>query len=88
MSESPIRIAIREEGEWVNAYIAQRETMADAILVATLRTSVAQLPGARAAFLVYVRELARVIVDDALGVGVFKGTELQAAPEHERSGHG
>lgn len=33
MPESPIRIAIREEGEWVNAYIAQRATMADAILM-------------------------------------------------------
>jgi hypothetical protein len=88
MPKSPIRIAIRDEGEWINAYVAQRETMAEAILVATLRKSLAEMPGGFDAFKAHVAALGRILVEGALGPGSFLGTTIETAPEHERSGHG
>lgn len=88
MPESPIRLAIRDEGEWINAYLARRGTMADAILVATLRKSLAEMPGGFDAFKAHCGELARILIEDALGPGALAGLVLEAAPENERSGHG
>jgi hypothetical protein len=88
MSDSPVRLAIRTEGAWINVYFAKSSTMDGAILVATLRATIAEMPGAHEVFLAFVQKVARVIVEDSLGEGACTGIDLQVAPEHERSGHG
>jgi hypothetical protein len=44
------RLALREEGDFVNAYLASPDGMEGAILIGTLRLSIAQIPPAFADF--------------------------------------
>jgi hypothetical protein len=88
MPEAPIRLAIRDKGEWIHAYIAKRGTMADAILVATIRKSLAEMPGGFEEFKSHCERLARILIEDSLGPGTLQGLVTEPAPENERSGHG
>jgi hypothetical protein len=88
MKATPIRLALREEGAWINVYLAESGTMEGAILVATLRSSVAHMDGAHEAFQALCCELARIICETSLGPGALAGVEIQPAPENERSGNG
>jgi hypothetical protein len=79
------RLAVREEGNYINAYLASPESMDDAVHVASLRVTVArQYPEVFDPFVEFIKELARV-----MGEGVYgnvAGIEIEEAPEHERSG--
>ncbi len=80
------RIAIRAEGDFVNAYFAHLETMDDALLIASIRRGVVDTD--RALFDEWREFLQRAfgvvaknITDEELVWG-----DPESAPEHERSG--
>jgi hypothetical protein len=79
------RLAIRKEGENVNAYYAMPGTMEKAIWLASVKLTAADLPGVFDAFM----DLGRAIVGEL----IFEQTGLrptwggpEKAPEHERAG--
>ena len=79
------RIAIREEGNYINAYLARPDSMAEAIHVASLRVSVArQYPGVFDQFVNFTKEMVTAMCGSALKAPV--DILVEQAPEHERSG--
>lgn len=88
ITQAPFRLAFRHEGEYVNAYLASRETMEDSTLLATCR--VTMLNG-RVDFWdrwkAMVTEMFGAVVEDVTGSEPVRYDE-ERAPEHERSGHG
>lgn len=82
-----VRLAIRSEGEWVNAYFAKNDTMVDAMLVGTIARAAVENPEV---FDLWKNALRVAMADFVEGVigsrPEFKGE--RAAPEHERSGRG
>jgi hypothetical protein len=81
---SPMRLAIRDEGDWINVYVAEKETMTGSLKVLAMRRSIAELPGAFDELLAFGERLSRIMVDDIFGAGSFIGTTRDPAPEHER----
>ena len=82
------RLALREEGEFWNAYYAQTGTMHDAILLGSVRMSfIVGHQERKDAFMDLMREAVGDLIEQATGIRpVWGGPEK--APEHERSGHG
>jgi hypothetical protein len=81
----PLRLAIRDEGNFVACYLARTGSLQGAVLVATLSKTFALVPGAFDAW--------RVALTDAM-VGALQiaghqveGVEVETPPEHERAGH-
>lgn len=82
------RLALRVEGNLWNAYWAPRlDTMNGATLMASVRMTIAMLPGVREAFLTFARDSFDAIAKDALGTTPH-WQEPHAAPEHERNERG
>lgn len=81
------RLALREEGEFWNAYYAMPNTMAGAMLLGCIRMRSVADPERKAAFMNLMREVVADIIESVVGVRPTWGGE-QAAPEHERAGHG
>ncbi len=83
--ELPVRLAIRREGNSVNAYIADPKTMEDAIFVASLSVGIA----GKSDFFERWKQLMSDIL--ALAVEEIYGQEpemhTRPAPEHERGGN-
>jgi hypothetical protein len=79
------RIAIRTEGDFVNAYWAKVDTLADAMLICSARRG----PMANPALFDQFKRLAESIISQTYGA-VFGGEPSyleRAAPDHERSGN-
>jgi hypothetical protein len=82
------RIAIRVEGEMINAYLAPLENMEGAILLGSIRHKVCRASRpAFDAFRALMQQAFNVAAKDALGVEAAK-FDIEPAPEHERSGRG
>lgn len=79
----PFRLAFREEGEYVNCYLAHPDTMSEAVLIASLRRAVADhvWPEYRA----LMEKWASVTCQEVFGAEPAEFIE-ERAPEHERSG--
>jgi hypothetical protein len=83
-----LRLALREEGSFWNAYIARADTMEGAKLIGSiLMGPVRRNPDVKADFMALMKT---VLAD---GIKEFTGEEPtkwdeRAAPESERSGHG
>lgn len=80
------RLAIRSEGEFVNAYMAEMGTMDSAVLLSSIRRTI--IDNDRRAFDLWRDFLQAAFGDMLKGIA---GAELewgdpQPAPEHERSG--
>jgi hypothetical protein len=83
----PFRIAIRAEGEFVNAYFASPTSMENAQLVASIRRAVCDADEAVFdAFKDLVRKVVSSLTKRVLGAEPIR-MEEEAAPEHERAGH-
>jgi hypothetical protein len=78
------RLAIREEGLWVNAYYAMPGTMEGSILIASVRVTAAERAGVLGAFKDLGRAIVGEIVFEETGVRPAWGDE-ERAPEHERA---
>ena len=84
-----VRLALRHEGEWWNAYGAPVETMAGAVLLGSIRIRVVALsPELKSKFM--------QCMEDALSAALMAQLDLDErpswneptpAPEHERSGN-
>ena len=81
----PFRLALRQEGEWWNAYLADPDTMKEAMKIASIRLSIVkQNESHKQAFI----ELVQAILADICKLSGFsiKDWNERPAPEHERSG--
>jgi len=85
MVKAPWRLAIRAEGEYVNAYFADEHTMEGAVLLASLKRSIAEA-GMFEPWRLLMQEALAVMVQSATGVRCEYPEEPRPAPEHERSG--
>lgn len=82
--KKPIRLAMREEGDWWVAYVATTQNMDGAHEIGRIKIGAAKRPAIRRAFLdVMVATLETVLGEMGLQpIGWAQGP----APEHERSG--
>jgi hypothetical protein len=82
-----MRLAMRREGEWWNAYIAAPNTMDDAMLIGSIRFASVQDPDRKERFIALMQDILGDASEEALGVRPAR-FERREAPESERSGHG
>jgi hypothetical protein len=83
----PIRLALRQEGDWWNAYIAQQDTMTDAHLIGSIL--IGPVRGDRKLkqrFMDLMTDVMAMAVEEITGRKP-DHTEVQEAPESERSGN-
>jgi hypothetical protein len=87
MVRAPFRLAIRQEGELINAYVASNETMEGAMLLGSMRKRICEIDGEIFDLFKMLMQAALAAVSkDAVGIDIaFVGEE--PAPEHERSGN-
>jgi len=79
------RIAFRVEGQWWVAYWAKPDTMIGAIMLGSIRMSVASVPESKAQFIACMKAGLQAALSETTGAKV-KNWRTEAAPEHERSG--
>jgi hypothetical protein len=81
----PIRLAIRREGEVVNAYIAHPHTMKDATLIGSIGRKVALKADFFERWKALMSDILVAFIKDVYGQT--PTIEEKGAPEHERSGN-
>ena len=82
-----IRLVLRHEGDFWNAYIALPGTMVGAALIGSIAIGAVRDLERRASFQNLMASIVKDCVRDALGVEAIMGDAV-TAPEHERAGHG
>ncbi|MEY5098604.1 MAG: hypothetical protein RJA36_1323 [Pseudomonadota bacterium] len=88
MNAPQIRLAFRKEGRYVNAYHASMHSMAGAVLMGSILVSLCERnPGIFEIFKALMKDAMSAMITNATGATVSCMTE-QAAPEHEKAGHG
>lgn len=82
----PVRLAIRAEGEWLNAYIAQTDTMEGAFLIGSIARSICDVR--TDIFTEWKDVMTKVFEHGLSSVTGFRDIPMveRRAPEHERSG--
>jgi hypothetical protein len=70
----------------VNAYYAEQHTMQGAVLIGSLRRSLADRPGVFDEWRQFMQERFADLAEEALGVRPAFPDDPVPAPEHERSG--
>jgi hypothetical protein len=86
MATGEAKIRVREEGNWVNAYI-ELVAGAESIHFAALRKTVLEMhPELFEEFNGFLVKIVAAIVEQ-LGAEII-GVQTEPAPEHERAGHG
>lgn len=88
LQKLPLRLAFRREGAFINCYFAERETMASALHVGSLATTLSEKPGVFDRWRVCMQECFADFCEDVLGVRPTFPEPPQPAPDHERAGHG
>ena len=86
MKQVPIRLALRHEGPWWVAYLAQLNTMKGAKELGRIKIELVENPKYKQVFL----DLMQEIVGDAIKTVTGQEPswpEPQEAPESEKSGH-
>jgi hypothetical protein len=80
------RLAMRQEGEWWNAYYAKPNTMMGALMLGSIRMRFVLVPERKNAFLDLMREAVGDIIEEATGERPSWSGE-RSAPEIERAGN-
>lgn len=83
-TSTPIRLALRVEGEWWVAYLAETATMAGAHEIGRIAFGAAREPAVKQGFM----DLMQLVMTQglaSLGIKV-QGVDIRGAPESERSG--
>lgn len=87
-TRAPLRLAIRNEGTWVSAYLAHQDTMLHAEIIGSIRKEA--LDADRALFDLW-RQLmqfaASALIKARTGVDTVWPEPPAPAPEHERGGN-
>jgi hypothetical protein len=87
MTEMPVRLALRVEGDRWNAYVAHQDRMDGAIwLGSILMTMVTDNPVRRADFIALMQSAMGDVIEGVLGTRPTWPNPPERAPEHERSG--
>jgi hypothetical protein len=81
----PVRLAMRQEGQWWVAYLAYQGTMADSKELGRILLNIARDPQHKQAFLDLMCAVMADRIEDVLGVR--PDMEIKDAPEHEISGN-
>lgn len=82
-----VRLALREEGKFWNAYLALADTMDGAKLIGSISMgAVKKNPEAKAAFMALMQQILGDAVEDVTGEQP-KKWDIGPAPEAERSGN-
>ncbi|HHJ80713.1 MAG TPA: hypothetical protein ENJ65_03675 [Candidatus Tenderia electrophaga] len=86
-NEMAMRLVMRQEGEFWNAYLAKIDTMDDSILLGSIRMSaVDHMPELRTTFMGLMREMLSEFLGSMADCEV-EWDEVKPAPEHERTGN-
>ena len=80
------RLAFRQEGPELVAYVAKPHTMEGALRVGSVHLSFAHQPGFYEAYVELMSTAYRGFVEAATGLKV-ESLRTQSVPEHERAGH-
>lgn len=80
------RLALREEGEWINGYYAMPDTMDGAVLLFSVKRAAAMHSGVKEKVLALGRQIVGEILFEATGVRPTWPNPPEPAPEHERAG--
>jgi hypothetical protein len=80
------RLAIREEGESINAYYAMPGTMEGAILLFSVSRAAAMRPSVKEKILALGKQIVEEILYEAIGERPTWPDGPEPAPEHERAG--
>ncbi len=81
------RLAFRQEGTELVAYLARPHTMEGAMRMGSVHLSFVRQPGFYDAYVELMSTAYRNFVEAATGLKVAH-MDYQAVPEHERAGHG
>lgn len=84
--KASVRLAMRAEGAFWNAYLADHDTMAGAVLLGSIRMAAVQDKDRRFRFMALMQESFSAAFRDVGGGKMSWPDPPQAAPEHERSG--
>ena len=87
MSGADLRLVLRHEGDFWNAYIAPPGTMDGAALIGSIAIGAVRDLERRASFQNLMASIVKDCVRDLVGCEVIMGDAVPA-PEHERAGHG
>ena len=80
------RLAMRTEGEYLNAYYALPDTMEGALLLGSIRLAIAEHPKYHRIFFAFMQEVVADIIEDATGERP-RWCEVVPAPNKDRSGN-
>lgn len=83
---APFRLAMRAEGAFWNAYLAHSDTMAESMLLGSIRLAAVQEPDRKARFMALMQESLAAALMDTAGVTISWPDPPKTAPEHERNG--
>jgi hypothetical protein len=84
----PLRLALRGEGRWWNAYLAKPDTMDDALQIGSILLSAVEgHPERKEAFMNLMKEVTADAIKAVTGEVPDHWNEPQSAPESERSGN-
>lgn len=80
-----LRLALRREGNFWNAYVALEHTMEDAVLIGSLAMGPASVPKLKRTFMRLMQDAMAHFIRQTVGE-VEHWNEPVAAPEHEKAG--
>lgn len=82
-----MRLALRVEGHFWNAYIADPVTMMNAALLGSIRMNVIENdPALKTAFMAVMQIAMAKVIEEVIGGPVEGWEEPVAAPQHEKAG--
>lgn len=82
-----MRLALRVEGHFWNAYLADPDTMMNAALLGSIRMNVVENdPTLKNAFMAVMQMAIAKVIEDVTGGPVDCWQEPVAAPQHEKAG--
>jgi len=85
---APLRLAIRNEGTWVSAYLARHDTMIGAEIIGSIRKEALEADKQLIeSFRLLMQLTATVLIAARTGVVPQWPNPPEPAPEHERSGN-
>lgn len=80
------RLAFRVEGDYWNCYFApEQDSMAGAVILGSLRMTIAQTPEMKDAFIDLMRSAFNIAARELVGAEA-AAFDTRPAPEHERAG--
>lgn len=89
MADEPLkmRLAMRHEGLFWNAYLADAESMNGALHLGSIRMTLVQDKGIKDAFMEVMKQAMTIAAKEATGIRLSWPNPPEPAPEAERGGH-